>query len=471
MRKIHPVILSGGTGSRLWPLSRQSFPKQLLPLIGPQTMLQQTARRVEDESKFHPLTVIANVEHRFVIAEQLQHAGARVARIVLEPVARNTAAAIATAALLALQDDDEALLLVMPADHAIPDLPEFVATVLSAVEAARQGALTLFGIPPDSPATCYGYIKPGRRLCNGVRRVAEFAEKPDRARAQTYVGSGEYLWNSGVFLLPARGVVAELERHEPELLAAVRGAIAEAIVDLDFLRLDAKRFSEAPSISFDHAILERTDRAAVVPSRFRWSDVGAWSALWELGEGDCRGNVLLGEVVAQDTTGSYVRSDGPLIAAVGVEDLIIVATPDAVLVTRRGADQEVKLLVEKLRASNHAAATQTRRVHRPWGWYEGLHSGERFQVKRITVNPGGKLSLQKHMHRAEHWVVVTGTADVEVNGGSRLVTENESVYIPLGAIHRLSNPGVVPLNLIEVQSGAYLGEDDILRLEDAYMRS
>lgn len=471
MRKIHPVILSGGTGSRLWPLSRQSFPKQLLPLIGPQTMLQQTARRVADESKFHPLTVIANVEHRFVIAEQLQDAGARVARIVLEPVARNTAAAIATAALLALQDDDEALLLVMPADHAIPDEAEFTATVMSAIEAASQGALALFGIAPDRPATCYGYIKLGPPLHDSVRRVAEFAEKPDLARAEAYIRSGEYLWNSGVFLLPAEGVVAELERHEPDLLAAVRGAIAAAVVDLDFFRLDPQRFSEAPSISFDRAILERTDRAAVVPSSFRWSDVGAWSALWELGERDSRGNLLIGDVVAQDTTGCYVRSDGPLIATVGVEDLIIVATPDAVLVVHRDADQEVKPLVEKLRGSNHATATQTRRVYRPWGWYEGLHSGERFQVKRITVIPGGKLSLQKHMHRAEHWVVVTGTAEVVVNGGSRLLSENESVYIPLGAIHRLSNPGMVPLNLIEVQSGAYLGEDDILRLDDAYMRS
>ncbi|HVI33722.1 mannose-1-phosphate guanylyltransferase/mannose-6-phosphate isomerase [Phenylobacterium sp.] len=468
--KIYPVILSGGSGSRLWPLSRESYPKQLLPLAGPRTMLQETALRVADAKRFHPVMVVANAEHRFVIAEQLREAGAAAPTIVLEPAARNTAAAVASAALLTSSEDSDAVILVMPADHTIPARADFLAAIEAGLPAAREGALVLFGIQPDTPATGYGYIRGGEALSGAARKVEAFVEKPDLATAEAYLESGDYYWNSGIFLLPARAVLEELERHEPQVLAAVQAAVAAATRDMDFLRLDPETFSACPSISIDYAVMERTARAAVVPSSFVWSDVGAWSALWELADRDGDDNVEIGDTLAENTRGSYLRSEGPLIATVGVEDLIVIATPDAVLVASRHADQHVKRVVERLKASNHATAVQTRRVYRPWGWYEGIHVGERFQVKRITVNPGGKLSLQKHFHRAEHWVVVNGTAEVHLDGVQTLLGENESIYIPLGATHRLCNPGKVPLNLIEVQSGAYLGEDDIVRLEDVYAR-
>jgi mannose-1-phosphate guanylyltransferase/mannose-1-phosphate guanylyltransferase/mannose-6-phosphate isomerase len=329
----------------------------------------------------------------------------------------------------------------------------------------------LFGVAPDSPATGYGYIRAGEVLSGEVRRVEAFVEKPDQVTAEGYLADGRYAWNSGIFLLPAQGVIAELAAHAPSVLAAAREALAKAKTDMDFLRLDAEAFAQSPSISIDYAVMEKTARAAVAPASFAWSDVGAWSALWTLAPRDDAGNVQIGDTLAEDVRGSYLRSEGPLIAAVGVEDLIIVATPDAVLVANKHKDQDVKTLVERLRAANHATAVQTRRVYRPWGWYEGVDAGERFQVKRIQVGPGQKLSLQKHFHRAEHWVVVNGTAEVHVDGEQKLLGENESVYIPLGATHRLINPGKVPLNLIEVQSGPYLGEDDIVRFEDVYARA
>ena len=470
MAKIFPVILSGGSGSRLWPLSRESFPKQLLPLAGPRTMLQDTALRVADPALFHPVTVIANAEHRFVIAEQLREIGQAKPTLVLEPVARNTAPAVAAAALIASRADPEALILVMPADHAVPDLGGFLDAIKAGTQAARNGALVLFGIAPDSPATGYGYIRAGAVLEGSAHRVEAFVEKPDQETAEGYLADGRYSWNSGIFLLPAQAVIAELEAHEPAVLAAVREALEVAKHDMDFLRLDAEAFAKSPSISIDYAVMERTARAAVVPSSFAWSDVGAWSALWKLAERDSFDNVQIGDTLAEDTRGSYLRSEGPLIATVGVDDLIVIATTDAVLVAHRHKDQDVKKVVERLRASNHVTAAQNRRVYRPWGWYEGVSEGERFQVKRILVNPGHKLSLQKHFHRAEHWVVVNGTAEVQLDGETRLLAENESVYIPLGSTHRLSNPGKVPLNLIEVQSGPYLGEDDIVRFEDIYAR-
>jgi len=468
--KIFPVILSGGSGSRLWPLSRESFPKQLLPLAGPRSMLQETALRVADRARFHPVMVVANAEHRFVIAEQLREIGEDQPTLVLEPVARNTAPAVATAALIASQSDPKALILVMPADHTVPDTAAFLAAVQAGVPAAEAGDLVLFGIQPDSPATGYGYIRAGAALQGAARRVEAFVEKPDAQTAEAYLADGRYSWNSGIFLLPAKALIAELEAHEPAVLAAVRQALAAARRDMDFLRLDPDAFAKSPSISIDYAVMERTARAAVVPSSFLWSDVGAWSALWRLGEKDDNDNVEIGDTLAEDTRGSYLRSEGPLVATVGVADLIVIATPDAVLVASRHKDQDVKKLLERLHASEHRAATQNRRVYRPWGSYEGVTEGERFQVKRITVNPGQKLSLQKHFHRAEHWVVVNGTAEVQLDGQSLLLSENESIYIPLGSTHRLINPGKVPLNLIEVQSGAYLGEDDIVRFEDAYAR-
>jgi mannose-1-phosphate guanylyltransferase/mannose-1-phosphate guanylyltransferase/mannose-6-phosphate isomerase len=329
----------------------------------------------------------------------------------------------------------------------------------------------LFGVQPDSPATGYGYILAGAALAGRVRRVEAFVEKPDLATAEAYLADGRYSWNSGIFLLPAGAVVEELQAHAPQVLAAARQALALAKTDMDFLRLDPEAFAQSPSISIDYAVMEKTARAAVAPASFAWSDVGAWSALWDLAEPDAEGNVQIGDTLAEGTRGCYLRSEGPLVATVGVENLIVVATPDAVLVADRARDQEVKRLVERLRASNHATAIQTRRVYRPWGWYEGIEAGERFQVKRISVSPGQKLSLQKHFHRAEHWVVVNGTAQVEVDGQEKLLGENESVYIPLGAVHRLVNPGKVALNLIEVQSGPYLGEDDIVRFEDIYARA
>ena len=469
--KIFPVILSGGSGSRLWPLSRESYPKQLLPLASEATMLQETAARVADPALFHPVTVVANAEHRFVIAQQLNDIGHKGATIVLEPLARNTAPAVAAAALIAQRQDTNALILVMPADHAVPDKKGFLEAVNAGAAAAREGSLVLFGIQPDSPATGYGYILAGDAVKGLARRVEAFVEKPDLATAESYLADGRYSWNSGIFLLSATSVIEELEKHEPKVVAAVRASLDAAKKDMDFLRLDPDAFAESPSISIDYAVMERTDRAAVVPSTFAWSDVGAWSALWELADRDAGDNVQIGDTVAEDTRGSYLRSEGPLIATVGVENLIVIATPDAVLVADRNKDQDVKRLVERLRASNHVSATQTRRVHRPWGWYEGVTSGDRFQVKQITVYPGQKLSLQKHFHRAEHWVVVNGTAEVQVDDDLRLLAENESVYIPLGSKHRLINPGKVPLNLIEVQSGPYLGEDDIVRFEDVYARS
>jgi len=472
MGKVTPVLLSGGTGTRLWPLSREAYPKQLLPLIDHETLLQGTAKRVATSELFADLLVIANAEHRFVIAEQLRAIDANVSRVVLEPFGRNTAPAAAVAALLAAKDDPEALILLLPADHSIADTLAFQSAVRVGVEAARRGTLVLFGIRPTSPSTGYGYIHLGDDLPDvaGVRTVQGFTEKPDVATAQTYVRSGHYAWNSGIFLLPARVFLAELDRYEPEMLKACKDALAQATSDLDFLRLDQRSFERVRSISIDYAVMERTDKAAVVPVDFPWSDIGAWSALWEIGTKDQAGNVIIGDAVAEASSGCYIRGEGQLVTALGVQDLIIVATPDAVLVTAKAHDQDVKKIVDRLKDMGRTAATQSIRVHRPWGFYQAVHSGDRFQVKCITVKPGAKLSLQKHYHRAEHWVVVNGTALVTRNNEQHLVGENESIYLPLGCIHRLENPGRLPLNLIEVQSGPYLGEDDIVRIEDVYAR-
>ncbi|CAH1669058.1 MAG: mannose-1-phosphate guanylyltransferase/mannose-6-phosphate isomerase [Chelatococcus sp.] len=470
--RIMPVLLSGGTGTRLWPLSREAYPKQLLPLASDKTMLQETARRVEDRSTFMAPVVIANAEHRFVIAEQLRGLGIEDATIVLEPVGRNTAPAAATAALIAVNEDPDAIILLMPADHVVSDPKAFLNAVETGVAAADAGKLVLFGIKPTAPATGYGYIHIGAALPQspGAHAVAAFREKPDAATAAAYVAGGDYLWNSGIFLLPAKAFLDDLAVLAPDILAASREALVKARSDMDFLRLDNDAFRASPSISIDYAVMEKTDKAVVVPADCGWADVGSWSALWEIGAQDAAGNVIAGDVVAEDVKGSYIRGEGQLVAALGVEDLVVVATPDVVLVTRRDRDQDVKLLVERLKKDGHEAATQTPRVHRPWGYYQSLHMGERFQVKRITVKPGAKLSLQKHYHRAEHWVVVNGTALVTRDAEELLLRENESIFLPLGCVHRLENPGKVPLNLIEVQSGPYLGEDDIVRIEDVYAR-
>ena len=470
--RIFPVLLSGGTGARLWPASRESHPKQLLSLTEDLTLLQSAAARVSDPARFEPLIVVANAEHRFTIAEQLRLIGAKDPLIVLEPCGRNTAAPTAVAALLARDLDPAALILVMPADHVVRDTAQFLTSVDRAAEIAERGALVLFGVDPTSPIPDYGYIRPGAALEANpdAYRVEHFVEKPSPATAEAMLEGGAHLWNSGLLLASAQLVIDELERHEPAVLLAARRSLEAARRDLDFVRLDEAAFEAGPSISLDHALTERTDRLAVIKAEFDWTDVGAWSALWALGEKTSAGNVLIGEAFAEATSNSYVRSEGPLVATLGVRDLIVVATPDAVLVADRGSEQDVGRIVELLRAAGREPATQARQVRRPWGWYESVVSGEGFQVKRITVAPGCKLSLQSHAHRAEHWVVVSGVALATIGDEEVLVRANESVFIPLGARHRLANPGDQPLSVIEVQSGAYLGEDDIVRFEDDYAR-
>ncbi|MFT0890951.1 mannose-1-phosphate guanylyltransferase/mannose-6-phosphate isomerase [Pseudochelatococcus sp. G4_1912] len=472
-RRITPVILSGGTGTRLWPLSRETFPKQLLPLASDRSMLQETALRVADRKMFNAPIVIANVEHRFVIAEQLRELGINDATIVLEPVGRNTTAAAATAALIEKRRDKNGLILLLAADHVVQEPDKLTKAIRKSLPAAQAGHFVLFGVEPTEPATGYGYIQRSARETDvpGTFAVQRFVEKPDAETARSYIASGDYLWNSAIFLLPANVFLKELERLAPEVLSACCKAIDGAREDLDFIRLDEASFAESPSIAIDYAVMEKTELAVVTPTNCGWTDVGSWSALWAIDKKDADNNALVGDVVAVEAKGCYLRGEGQLIAALGVEDLVVVATPDVVLVTRKDRDQDVKLLVERLRKNGHAAATKTVQVHRPWGYYQSIHTGERFQVKRITVNPGAKLSLQKHFHRAEHWVVVNGTALVTRNDEQVLLRENESIFLPLGCVHRLENPGKLPLNLIEVQSGPYLGEDDIVRIEDIYART
>lgn len=469
--RIFPVLLSGGAGARLWPASRESHPKQLLSLTGEQTLLQMAAARVSDPVRFEPLIVVANVEHRFTIAEQLRVIGVADPLIALEPCGRNTAAPTVVAALLARDQDPDALILVTPADHVVGDEEQFLHALETGAAIAEQGALVLFGIDPTSANPDYGYIRVGEPSGAEAWRVAGFTEKPDQAAAEALLETGDHLWNSGLLLAPAQLVLDEIERLAPSVLAAAKAALDASRRDLDFVRLEEAAFAAGPSISLDHALIERSDRLAVVKARFDWTDVGAWSTLWELGEKTPDGNVLVGEAFAEATSNSYVRSDGPVVATLGVRDLIVVATPDAVLVADRTLDQDVGRIVDVLRAAGREAATQARRVRRPWGWYETVLGGEGFQVKRITVAPGCKLSLQSHAHRAEHWVVVSGVALATIGDQDVTVRANESVFIPLGARHRLANPGDQPLSVIEVQSGAYLGEDDIVRFEDDYARA
>lgn len=467
-----PVILSGGTGSRLWPLSREGYPKQFWPLVGARTMLQETASRAAGPG-FAPPVVVCNEAHRFLVAEQLREARVENPRILLEPVGRNSAPAIAAAALLLRQTDPEAVLWLLAADHAIADLPALRAALDSAVAAARAGRIVTFGMRPASAETGYGYIETGAELPDlpGVHAVAGFIEKPDAATAETFVEGGRHLWNSGMFVATAATLLSELSRHAPGVVETVERALAAAKHDLDFVRLGEAEFAVAPDISIDYAVMEKTERAAVVPASIGWSDIGSWAALWDAAEKDAAGNATTGPVELLDAEGCYVRSEGILTAAVGLRDTVVVTTEDAVLVMPRARAQDVKALVERMRAAGRPEAKGHRRVYRPWGHYEGLIQGERFQVKKIQVRPGQKLSLQKHFHRAEHWVVVNGTAIVERDNESILLRENESVYLPLGCVHRLVNPGMIPLNLIEVQSGAYLGEDDIVRIEDTYGRA
>jgi mannose-1-phosphate guanylyltransferase/mannose-1-phosphate guanylyltransferase/mannose-6-phosphate isomerase len=470
---IHPVILSGGSGTRLWPMSRTLYPKQLLNLLGGDSLLQQTVRRVADRQRFASPLVVANEEHRFIIAEQLRDIGVTPRAIVLEPAGRNTAPAACVAALTIFESDPEAVLLLLASDHAIADIDAFVTAVDRGAIAARRGAIVCLGIEPERAETGYGYIRRGAALdgAGGTFEVAEFTEKPDATLAERYVTSGEHYWNGSIFLFPARLYLDELERLRPDMLAACRTALDASQRDADFIRLDKDAFAVCPADSIDYAVMERTKRAAVVPVAMGWSDVGSWDALWEMNGKDADGNALEGNVIAEAAKNCYLRSEAGLVAAVGIEDLVVVATDDAVMVAPRGRTQDVKGLVARLAREHRVEAETLSTVHRPWGNFTSLHNGHRVQVKHIVVKPGGKLSLQLHHHRAEHWIIVQGTAKIRRGDEELMLTEDQSTYIPLGTAHRLENPGKIPLHLIEVQSGSYLGEDDIVRLEDSYGRS
>jgi len=471
-REIYPVLLCGGSGTRLWPLSRAAYPKQLLPLISDRTMLQETALRTAN-SFFAPPLIIGNEEHRFFIAEQLADLGMEPFRIVLEPARRNTAPALAVAALLLTARNPAAIMFVQPSDHLIADVAALRQLVKQAIPAASNGNLVAFGITPTRAETGYGYIEAGTPMddIEGVRALARFVEKPDRASAEAYVDDGGFLWNSGIFLLPAAEYLDELGRLNPEIVDACRSAIERGRDDDAFFHLDSDAFACAPSISIDYAVMERTTRAAVVPAEIDWNDIGSWHALMGAHPSDDDGNVLYGDVMADDVHNSYIRTDGHLVAAIGLDNVVIVATDDALLVASADRCAEVGRIVETLSKDNRPETSHHLRVHRPWGFYQTVDLGERFQVKRIMVKAGAQLSLQMHFHRAEHWIVVSGTARITCDGETRLLRENESTYIPQGTTHRLENPGRLPLHLIEVQSGAYLGEDDIVRFEDSYGRS
>jgi mannose-1-phosphate guanylyltransferase/mannose-6-phosphate isomerase len=468
---IIPVILSGGSGTRLWPLSREAYPKQFLPLVDQRTMLQNTALRIAGLADTTAPLVVCNEEHRFMVAEQLRAVGIHPVAVILEPVGRNTAPAVAVAALHAQLAGADPILLILPADHVIADVEGFRAAVRQIAPHAEAGRLITFGIVPTAPEIGYGYIKAGAPLDDsGVCKVERFVEKPDTATAQTYLQSGAYSWNSGMFMFRASAFLAELERFAPAMLAACQQALATGRADTDFLRLDRKAFAACPKDSIDYAVMEKTDQAVVLPLTVGWNDVGSWSALWEAGERDADGNITRGDVIAVDTRDTYVDASTRLVATVGVADLVVVETADAVLVASKERVQEVKAVVDQLKASQRPEGRNHRKVYRPWGCYDSIDLDQRFQVKHITIKPGACISSQMHHHRAEHWVVVSGTARVLRGDEEFLLTENQSTYIPVGIPHRLTNPGKIPLEIIEVQSGSYLGEDDIVRFEDVYGR-
>ncbi len=465
---ILPVIMAGGSGTRLWPLSRGNYPKQFLTLSGEHTMLQSTLNRLNGLAH-SPAMLICNEEHRFIAAEQVRQLSVKHSGIFLEPAGRNTAPAIALAAFKAIEQGEDPLLLVLAADHIIEDTAAFQQSVNQAAELAKQDKLVTFGIVPTAPETGYGYIKRGEQHQTGFV-VSSFVEKPDAVTAKGYIDSGDYYWNSGMFLFKASRYLNELKAFRPNIYEACEKAIKIQNNDLDFIRVDKNEFEACPDESIDYAVMEQTIDAVVVPMDAGWSDVGGFAALWDVSAKDKNGNAFKGDVKAVDTKNTLVFGEDKLVATVGIEDLVIVNTKDAVLVAHKNESQKVKAIVQQLKAEQRSEATLHREVYRPWGKYDSVDNGERFQVKRITVKPGAKLSVQMHHHRAEHWIVVSGTAKVQIDDTEQFVTENESVYIPITAVHALENPGMVDLELIEVQSGSYLGEDDIVRFEDRYGR-
>ncbi|MDE2182510.1 MAG: mannose-1-phosphate guanylyltransferase/mannose-6-phosphate isomerase [Alphaproteobacteria bacterium] len=470
--RLFPVILSGGSGTRLWPLSRSSLPKQLLALHGASTMIQETVQRAQLPGTAPPI-LLCNDDHRFLVAEQMHDIGVTPSAIVLEPQGRNTAPAAAVAALVAAEQEPGSLVLLLPSDHVVTNLEAFRRSVEIATHAAELGSVVTFGMTPTKPETGYGYVQRGTALDGvaGAFKVARFVEKPNLETAAGYVAAGDYYWNGGMFMFRADVLLDEIGRHVPDILPPVKEAIAKAARDLDFVRLDAESFARAPNISIDYAVMERTDRAAIVPCSIGWSDVGSWSSLWEIREQDAAGNVLHGDVIAHDTKDTFAHSEKTLTALVGVEDLIVVTTKDAVLVADKARAQDVKAIVDRLKAADRSEPMEHTTVFRPWGSYETVDKGDRFLVNHIMIKPGGRISLHMHHHRAEHWIVVQGTARVTCGEKVSILHENESTYIPLGEKHRLENPGRDLLRLIEVQSGPYLGGDDIMRFENAYARA
>ena len=474
--RLQPVILSGGSGTRLWPLSRRAHPKQFLALIGEDTLLQSTAARLDrlnGSVDTLPPLIVCNEAHRFLVAEQLRASGHAAGNILLEPVGRNTAPALTLAALDVAEDDP--VLIVMPADHVVKDVDAFVCAVSAALPHAAAGRVVTFGIVPDSPQTGFGYMRRGAAVDEQTYTLDAFVEKPDRATAESYLAAGDYLWNSGIFVLRAARWLELIGHHRADIAEAVRAAYAAGRRDLDFFRVDAAEFAQSPADSIDYAVMEPLSREAgqtlVVPLEAGWSDIGAWAALWEVAERDGAGNACHGDVMAIDAHDNLLHAQDRMIAAVGVDHLVVVETPDAVLVAHKDQAQEVKRITEQLDAQGRCESEFHRCVHRPWGSFEGIDRGHRFQVKRLTVKPGASLSLQMHHHRAEHWIVVSGTARVTCDDKEFLLTENQSTYIPIGMRHRLENPGSIPLEIIEVQSGSYLGEDDIVRYQDVYNRA
>ena len=467
----YPVVLTGGAGSRLWPVSREFYPKPLLPILGDRTLLQDTCVRLDGLAGVRAPLLVCNEEHRFLVAEQLRELGKQPEAIMLEPQGRNTAPALTIAALYLVDRDADAVMVVMPADHVIPDAATFTATVEQAGSLAAAGHLVTFGVVADKPETGYGYIRRGDDIeGSGGFRVDRFVEKPDAETAQAYLDAGGYFWNSGIFVLRADRWLEEIGKFRPDILAACSKAMADCTRDSDFVRVNKQAFLSTPLDSIDYAVMEKTDKAAVVPMNTSWSDVGSWSSIWEVSQQDGQGNVARGDVLTHDTTNSLFMAGDRCIAAVGLDNIVVIETSDAVLVADKSKCQDVKVIVGKLKETNREEHLFHRRVYRPWGDYEGIDAGGRYQVKRLRVKPGEKLSLQMHHHRAEHWVVVSGTARVTRGDDVFILSENESTYIPLGTTHRLENPGSIPLEIIEVQSGSYLGEDDIVRFEDLYNR-